>query len=709
MPLIKKINIQLVINRLFSVEALWLSAGITFIIFTTKVYRDISITYFVKLFLLVLVICVFILNTKISKYLFHKKIVFLITYCFILFYFFKKYGLFFNSYIFYDDYPNVYATTKKGIDMLFQGGIFGWDSSLLGGYYSVADGNWNLSFFVIPFALIFGCKIGYNVFYLFSFLAFPLLVYLCVKKLFEENVKIATISMYLSTIFLLSFFKTFLTYGTIDNLVGLEFYIINLALFENFLRKNKLSSFFLMLSVTLTLYAHISYFLCSLLTFVILLVIGREGKDDFKRAGLLFIFIFICTLPYTWYFLKYRAYFIEDVYHFVPHHFNFSFNFFIESLKKALIGFVSTHRYIFSYDFIKISPLPLFLWIFFLGKNRKAKIFVFAFLLIVFLLEVSSAFAGEIIARMKYVYSIFFIIILSWIIEKARKIGGFTRAITWYTLLFIFIGFCHLQKDLFIPKTKFATIKDLSEYNSTLVKKIKSLGGNLILFENCGNWYYATESKLKKRKETPKKYIHLASLFTLETKKNFFSSNIEGFHHSIYRANAFVCGTYKGKFISEYSIDEINEVMRKWGIKYLVLWSKEAKEYFKSKRNFYKTIWEDGEWSIFEYLKSDPRSIAISNGIGQVEHRDYFSKIIRLIEVKRGDRAVLRTNYFPAWKAYYQGRRLDLYDYKGQIAFDIPNDKDVIIYLKFPRFVLLNIFSVLTIGLCFYLSRRNFI
>jgi hypothetical protein len=710
MMFIKKIKLPLLIGKLFTVESLGFYSIIVFAILVTKYYQTYNLTALIESLLIILFLGLFILNPKVSKYLFDKRAVFLITYGVVLFFFFKRYGWFLNSYIFYDDYPLFYATTKKGVDMLWQGGRFGWDSSMLGGFHNISDGNCNLSFFALPLILIFGFKVGLNVFYLCSFLAFPMIVYFCLRSWFQENNRMALIGMLMSVVFLFSLFKQFLGWGMIDNLIGLDCYILNLALFKRFLDRKKLSSFFLVVSVIWTLYAHISYFFCSLVTFVILLVIGREKANAFKRAGFIFVSVAICTLP-AWYYLRYKEYFVDDVWNFIPQGFNFSFSLLLESFKKGLAGFDKYISYWQYNEFIKVWLLPFFLWVFFSIKDKKPKIILGVLVLLTFLLDASGVYKGELFARMYFVSTIFYIIILAWIIEKALSIGRFTRIITVYTVLFLFacLWLCSFPEDMFTTTTKYRLVKDLNEYNGELVKKIGSLDGNLILLESQGSWNYGIGSKRQKCSEVLPNHVHLESVMALETGKNFFSSNQEGFHRSSYRANTFICGTYKGDFISEYPVAEINELMTKWGIKYLVLWSTEAKNYFTYYQDFYNPIWNDKEWTIFEYLESDPRSVAVANGAGGVEYADYFSKVIRLTGVRKGDRAVLRTNYFPAWQAYYKGEKLDLYNYQGQIALVVPADGELVVQLKFPRLVLLNILAGLVILTCFWLSIKNII
>ncbi len=158
--------------------------------------------------------------------------------------FFEYFPLrYFNYIVFYDDYPQRYAFLIRALQILKQGGIFGWDSKLLGGYPTVFEINDNYSFIFLPFS-IFGYRLGFHIMLLFFYLLFPFLVYFYIYELFR-NKKIASTSLYISSGFNLSFFKGALRWGMVDLYIGVIFFILALVFTLRFKKKKKIQSYIL--------------------------------------------------------------------------------------------------------------------------------------------------------------------------------------------------------------------------------------------------------------------------------------------------------------------------------------------------------------------------------------------------------------------------------------------------------------------------------
>jgi hypothetical protein len=261
----------------------------------------------------------------------------------------------------------------------------------------------------------------------------------------------------------------------------------------------------------------------------------------------------------------------------------------------------------------------------------------------------------------------------------------------------------------------------MSSYSENFKRKIRGLKGNLILWDGQQGYNHATESKLGRRTEKWSDDVHLVGVFAMETGKDFFASGLNGWPPSVFRANSIICGTYRGKFLSEYPAQEIRVLLRKWGIRYLVLWSEEARRYFSAQRDSYKLIWkidtrelqrrgfEPVQWEIYEFLDADPRSVVVAPGSGEIETKGYFTKILRLRGVTKGEKVTVRMNYFPAWRAFWEGHEVDLFNEDGQLALRSPADGDLVIYLYFPKYKFLTMAAILSLLLCFFLSRRGYV
>ena len=59
-----------------------------------------------------------------------------------------------------------------------------------------------------------------------------------------------------------------------------------------------------------------------------------------------------------------------------------------------------------------------------------------------------------------------------------------------------------------------------------------------------------------------------------------------------------------------------------------------------------------------------------------------------------GSAVVVRTNYYPAWRAYAGGHEVELYSSDGQMAFRAPNGGTYVVQFEYPRYRWLSILAV---------------
>ena len=321
-------------------------------------------------------------------------------------------------------------------------------------------------------------------------------------------------------------------------------------------------------------------------------------------------------------------------------------------------------------------------------------------------------------ARALPIYWIMFISALGYFCACSKSFSG--KFVVGTLLLFLLLSYVSTIGPACISWST-PRLENLEHYSPSFVRKIRGLGGNLVLFEAQGGWNYATETKLRRQSEKWSDDIHFVGVVALETGKNLFSTTIDGFHPSTFRSNAVSIGTYKGRFLSEYAPQEIDALLRKWGIKYLVVWSNEARNYFGRQGSLYKRIWniDTGElqragfepvrWEVCEFLDADPRSVVVAPGSGEIETKDYFTKTLRLQGVKTGERVIVRMYYFPSWKASWEGHAVGLFNEEGQLALRSPADGNMIIRLYFPKNTLLTILAVSSLAVCFFLAKRGIV
>lgn len=624
--------------------------------------------------------------------------------------FLYKYGgvKYFNSFVFRDDFPFIYWVTEQGINMLWQGGVFGWNSTFFGGYYNLVDTTANLAFFVFPFSSIFGLKTGLNIFYFLIFISFPPIFYIYSRTL-TNNIRMNVACLYMSFFVLCTFFLNTLIWGNIEVFLGIELLVINLTLCELFLKRKKMSGFLLVASLTFTLFAHAAFFLYSLLIIFIRIALERNMKNLIRYTYVL-IFISLSTLPFTYPLVKYSHYFFVDANTYVPFSERFALFNVLEVFKNGISQSFKQHFFNWadipilvlckSYVtiFSVISPLFLYLCLFQKSNFKKS---VSSLIISSLIIVAFKGLQTNIINRIDFVFPVLIILGLGYFFALY-----YNKIVPILVLSFVVV-YCFLFPPQYIF-TKIDTISSMHEYNAALIGEIKKLTGNLIIFEQRGSWNHLEGYPKNEVSEKPIYDIHFEALIARETKKTFFSGFGEGPSIHVDKYNTVISGTYKGKKVSSYNIEFFNELFRKWGIEYLVLWTNESKKYFSKYENLYEKIWSRDEWDIYRYKSAKPESVTVRQGYGLVDHQDFYKKILYLNNMKKGEKVLLKSNYFPAWRMYFYDKEIHLEEKDRQVSFCAPEDGTYAVRMVFSKNVLSSILGILSLFLSFVLSFRKY-
>ncbi len=332
----------------------------------------------------------------------------------IIWLFFQKFPIQdWNKIIMSDDLTPGYTGSIKGVETLLDGGMFGWDSKMLGGYYMVSDIPMNRSLFLLPFSLIFGHKIGYHAMILLFYIIFPFLCRFYVMLTMKDSRMGAGVFAY-SSVFLASFFINL--FGMIDNLMGLDLFILNLCLFEKMKNGSKTAPFLLAISISLTMHAHVAFFIYSLLFIGVENVLSRNrvlAWASFFSLG----FAFFMTLHYSFYMLYYHNWFTNGVgVYCAPKTFlQQAVNTLKEYRTNLNFPFLLNAQYRMERLGIIVLPATLFALLKGNALMRKIALYLFAVFII-------NGFGFEIIqllkARICYLYAFLIPILLSYLLLK---------------------------------------------------------------------------------------------------------------------------------------------------------------------------------------------------------------------------------------------------------------------------------------------------
>ena len=601
-----------------------------------------------------------------------------------------------GSYILAGDYPAVFGASRQGWEIIRQGGYLGWSPWFLGGYFTVADIGLNLIHFLLPFSL-FGWETGFHLMVLFFFLCFPFLCFYYMKICCRVGDREALVALPIACVFVLVYFNDLLRWGLVAALIGIDLTILALIFLQK-VREEKAFSFPLLLIVLSSLlYTHPGIF-----SFCIALLlidsICRPARHGVRHAFLLTALLFPACLLLLSYKIRYAKYLNINPYHYAPLPYP-SFGAYMETIKiNAYYLFIDIARWrkrLFvtprTFYMYPVFFLPILLYLSFWRKWRRQLLFI-VFLLLV--LVFTTPQVEHWLSRVNYLIPFFL----------STVVAGFL-VINYHKATFIFLLAALLSGlALFLPIQHYVVKHGPpgNFYNKPLVDEIKTLDGAYVAVEN--NQYFPNVTKC-----APGNFYWLP-LLRLETGKRFFSNMRGGYHFSSYRGNSIESGFLRGKPIDAWRIEDINAIVSQWGIRYLALGSEKSKRYFSRYPQYYAKVWEDSDWIIFAYLNADTRDVVVEhNGSGVVAHEDYFSKVIQLRGVKEGSRVVVRSNYFPAWKAYYNNTDVPLINCNGQTGFRAPVTGDYTVTMQFPRYTAFYVMAATAFLLSVFLSYKRIV
>ena len=360
----------------FTISWLECACWISFVFLLLKLEFDFGVHYTAVSLTAAILLTIITFYPRVMNRICNPLSAFIIGYGFIVACLWRRFLPSFSSYIWHDDAPVLYSFTKQGLEMFFQGGMYGWNSSLLGGYPSVYDTFSNLALFGAPWMLIFGSHVGFNVFVFLTILAFPLLCYYCVRTWFPNQRISAVWAIYFSCSWVGIYLGDFLAHCQFDSMLGVDCYIASLIFMKGFCDRKPLSGGFLVLAIALSYYVHISFFALSLLTVCIIAACSVDRKGNLRRVAIALAIVFLCVLPGNWYFLRAGEYFVEDRHHFIPVHEHVAPFSIVESVSQAIVRTLvpAPGGSIFDHNFLRLCFLPILLW---MVLNSRSLIFAY--------------------------------------------------------------------------------------------------------------------------------------------------------------------------------------------------------------------------------------------------------------------------------------------------------------------------------------------
>lgn len=608
-----------------------------------------------------------------------KRVAFSVAFLMLGLLFFIKFPLKqFNAVILFDDFTSLYGASLRGMQMLREGILFGWDDHLLGGYYTVSDVNFNLAPFLAPF-LIFGAPIGYHLMILTSYLLFPYLLYRVGCLVFKEASGRAFVFL-LASLFTASFFRNILFVGMVDNIIGLDLFLLTLLCFERTLHGKRFALLFCVLCLVLCAIAHLGYFVYAIAGLFLRSLLGEKRGPFLLKALCVAVVSGIVLLPYLAYFLEFRPFFVAHDLYFSAEAAQGPAAVASRSLKTVVSALLSGRWLESGFEGLKGSnylatsllSFPILLYLFFRsGRSRP-----FVILLGILLAAFSLKFSGNVVLKRVYFLLpiLLSLILADWLTISLRKgrLGGL------FMILPIFVISLGTPSLRAIPHTP--SFKDLYP---KLYETLQHRAKGWVLLESDAVSIRTAKGKAPTEGRSP--HVHLEIPLALETGSYLLASPKDGYHSSVYRGNALMSGIFRDRVISEVPQKQMKAFLKQWGVRSIAVWSRASRDYFQTLPGT-RQLWEEAPWTFFEFRNGDGQRIVSKKGRAELLQEGYTRKKIRLSGVPQGDTVLLRMNFFPGWRGFFQGREIPLRDEEGQLAFDSPTSGDGVVELHFQAY-----------------------
>jgi hypothetical protein len=233
-------------------------------------------------------------------------------------------------------------------------------------------------------------------------------------------------------------------------------------------------------------------------------------------------------------------------------------------------------------------------------------------------------------------------------------------------------------------------VPDLRAFDPPLIDRIARSDGSLILVEV--NPHRDMDSGPGRSARNPFN-VHFQGLLPGVAGQRFYTQMWDGWIWSNLRGQVVGAGTFAGRAIGETPPATFVAEMRRWGVKHLFVWTDASREYL-ARSGFFAERWRGGLWSEFELGDVDTRDIVTLSGSGRLTALDFFGANVELVDVTAGSRVIVRTNYYPAWRAETAGREVPLYAFDRQLAFDAPNSGSYTVRLAYPRYYWLSVLAL---------------
>ena len=583
---------------------------------------------------------------------------------------------------FKDDYTPLYQAAVNGVHLMKQGSVVGWNWWLLGGYPTSTDIAQSFAALAFIPMTIFGEPVGYHVLHAVAFLAIPLLVWWDVR---QDDREASVLAAGFACLFTAGYFAYLGNSGDTNSLLGAFCCALAIAGSRAARLGRRWGGPLLLLGLTLGLYSHVAF---SVYAGIYLLLEAAYYRDfgAVRRLAAATALAILVSLPVHWESLRYPAFisFNNTVYDpGAPIDWRLAFRTIYYNVEILALP----HRWFNDYRSLANVWLPAVLVMALAPGRSRAGFYAAAVVLTQVLLRLNTSEIGALFDRIQHMMPVLAGPALAGFV--LRFSGSRKLAIALVALIGLYVA------TSFEPVRHVRTLRD---FDPPLIDRIAAADGNLILVEISP--HRDMDSNPRRRSPNTPFDVHFEGLLPSVNGQRFYTQMWDGWIWSIFRGQVVGAGTFAGQAIEETPPATFVAELQRWGVRHLFVWTDASREYLARSGAFVE-LWRGGPWSHFELKDADTRQVVTTSGRGRLDALDFLSGNVELIDVAAGTPVVVRTNYYPAWRAYAGGREVSLYSAAGQMGFDAPASGTYIVRFEYPRYRWLSFFalSVAIVGL----------
>lgn len=575
---------------------------------------------------------------------------------------------------FKDNWAELFTQASNGVALLKRGVVVGWNWWLLGGYPTSTDIAQNFAVVAFLPMTIFGDRLGYHLLHVVLFMLVPVYVWVDLR---HEHRETRLVGAGLACVLAASYSIPLGSSGDTNSLVGVA--CAGLAMIGGHASRRgaRWGGPVLLLGLTLAVCTHTAFAVYAGI-YLLLESIYFRDRAAFLRLAFASAVAVVAALPMHWESLRHPAYvsFNNTVYDpETPR----DWSLVLRNIYYNVEMLALPHRWFNDYRSVALVWLPAMLAAALLPGRTRTGFYAWAAVLTILLLRVNTSEAGALFDRIQHMLPLVSAPALAGLVMRAAGTRALAGALL--AVLGLYVATAHAPVR---------HVPDLRTWNPQLMDRIAAADG-MVLVEISP--HRDMDSHPTRRSPTTPFDVHFEGLLPRLAGQRFYSQMIDGWGWTIWRGQVVGAGTFRGWPIADTPHEAFVAELARWGVRHLFVWSDETREYLARSGAFVER-WRDRHWSHVERPGADTRAVVTTSGQGTLSDLDPLGATVRLANVEAGTTVVIRSNYYPAWRARHADRDVPLFPQDGQMAFTAPADGSYEVTLHYPRYQWLNLMAI---------------